>query len=157
MVKLSITHIAPPQTKHDENKFDTIQLPPTLTQTKKKDLIETLKVKFYINSWIYYSVALNVKCTPLFIPEHLLHYLLWHQLHHKWDSCRVIKHPGETHRKKILLQERKIPCFLMHTLRNSNIISSGHYYVAQGNTTSQGFNYFYHHRLLIIHIFSGQA
>jgi len=29
MVKLSITHIAPTQTKHDENKFDTIQLLPT--------------------------------------------------------------------------------------------------------------------------------
>lgn len=27
-------------------------------------------------------------------------YLLWDQLHHKWDSCRAIKHPGEIHRKK---------------------------------------------------------
>lgn len=47
---------------------------------------------------------------------------------------------GNPQKKKILLQERKIPCFLMHTLRNSNIISTVHHYVVEGNTTSQKFN-----------------
>lgn len=77
----------------------------------KRDLIKTLRVKwalFHIKSWIYYSMALNVKCTLLFISEHLLLYcLLWNKLNHKWNSCRAIKHLGETHRKIFYCRKEK--------------------------------------------------
>lgn len=114
MVKLSITHITPPQQSAMKINLVLFSYHQSNSSTdQKKDLIKTLwgwngyHLPSYIKSWIYYSVALNVKWTPLFISEHLLHCLLWDQLHHKWDSCRVIKHPGETHRKKKITAAKK--------------------------------------------------